>query len=162
MIWLYIFVYADFNKYSYFSTGPPTGPRPGLDRASTGPRLGLVQAMLGGQWSKSYEFKNHKLARYQKRRRSRVSSTSSEDVSSEDISSNDISLQGMSKLRTQRSTRVCCNIWQAYDTLKTKNGLPTDSLCMLQDVLSCHVCCLCPQQKNMSARAEDKAKRTKK
>ena len=35
--------------YSSFSTGPRTGPRPGLDRASTGPRAGLVQATFGMQ-----------------------------------------------------------------------------------------------------------------
>ena len=42
----------DFIKHSYFSIGPRTGPRPGPDRASSGPRPGLVQYIFEWQVEK--------------------------------------------------------------------------------------------------------------
>ena len=81
-IYIYIYDYTDFAKHSCFSTGPRTGPRPGLDWAPTGPRASHA-------WRAMDQIdiiqKTHKLARYQNRR-CKVRDTSSEDVSPEDMS----------------------------------------------------------------------------
>ena len=67
----------------------PPGHVPGLDRASTGPRLGPDWASCKSRWEGHGKIniiqKTHKLAGYQDRR-SKVRDTSSKDVISEDMS----------------------------------------------------------------------------